>query len=68
MSSNYDETKKKYEQSEKGKSRKRKFMKEYRDRPEVKERESKRDRTEYYREYKRRKRAEAKAKRDSQGG
>lgn len=67
MSDNYDESKKKYEQSEKGKARKRKFMKQYRERPEVQEREKSRDRREYMREYMKKKRAEAKERRDSQG-
>lgn len=73
MSDTYDEAHRKYEQSEKGKERQRAYMKRRREDPafqqKEKERQAKRDRTEYMREYQReyarKRRAEKKAQRDS---
>ena len=67
MSETYDDAHRKYEQSEKGKERQRKYRrKKWTEEEEYRKKDKARDRREYYREYRRLKRSEAKAKRDSQ--
>ena len=63
----YKESQKKYEQSEKGRARKRAYMKRRRQNPKIRDQEATRDRREYQRKYYQQKKAESKAQQESYG-